>query len=73
MVAHGSRSWHNRVAFRDLLRDDEDARRTYLEAKEHAAASSRDWDEYTRAKASIVRELLARRPLAESAGRDAIR
>lgn len=73
VVVHDSRSWHNRVAFRDLLRDDEDARRAYLEAKESAATSARDWDEYTRAKTSIVMELLARRPLAESAGRDAVR
>ncbi|MGO1285984.1 MAG: GrpB family protein [Brachybacterium sp.] len=50
--------WRERVAFRDLLRQDAIARATYLDAKERAAATAEGWGDYTRAKAPIVGELL---------------
>ncbi|MEE6281824.1 GrpB family protein [Georgenia sp. MJ170] len=59
VVEHGSRAWNRRMAFRDLLRADESARRAYLQVKEHAARQSRGWDDYTLAKSSVVAELLA--------------
>lgn len=55
---HGQQ-WRNRVRFREILRADTTSRQAYLAAKRSAAASSRDWAEYTSAKASIVAEILA--------------
>lgn len=52
--------WRNRLRFRDILRTDEHSREKYLAVKEEAAASADGWGEYTRAKASIVSEILAR-------------
>ncbi|WP_324649827.1 GrpB family protein [Georgenia sp. H159] len=59
VVEHGGRAWNRRVAFRDLLRRDDSARRVYLDAKQHAARTTQGWDEYTRSKAVVVAGLLA--------------
>lgn len=58
LVEHGSRSWTRRLAFRDLLRCDPNARRVYLEAKRSAAFASDGWADYTQAKAATVVALL---------------
>lgn len=52
--------WSKRLRFRDILRTDERSREEYLAVKEEAAASANGWGEYTRAKASVVAEILAR-------------
>jgi len=59
VVEHGGRAWERRVAFRDLLRRDADARERYLRVKQAAAGAARDWDEYTQAKSQVVADLLA--------------
>lgn len=55
---HG-RKWQRRVAFRDLLRRDPDARAEYVAAKRSAADRGATWDAYGTAKADTVRRLLA--------------
>ncbi|WP_164745297.1 GrpB family protein [Georgenia faecalis] len=59
VVELGGHAWTRRVAFRDLLRQDPDARETYLAAKRAAAAGTPGWDAYTQAKTQVVAELLA--------------
>ncbi|PYF98365.1 dephospho-CoA kinase [Georgenia satyanarayanai] len=58
VVEHGGRPWTRRLAFRDLLRRDADARGRYLRVKEAAARESQGWDDYTQAKSPVVAELL---------------
>lgn len=60
VVAHGGRAWTRRVAFRDLLRRDPDARERYLRVKQAAARDADGWDAYTRAKTQVVADLLTR-------------
>lgn len=55
---HG-RKWQRRIAFRDLLRRDPDARAEYAAAKRAAADGGPTWDAYGNAKAETVRRLLA--------------
>lgn len=55
VVEHGSRWWHDHVAFRDLLRDDADRRRRYQTLKRTLADRLRDDREaYTEAKTAFV-------------------
>lgn len=60
IVELGSRRWHRRIQFRDLLRQNPEAREKYLAVKRKAAESSDNWDEYTQSKTAVVNELLAR-------------
>ncbi|WP_413451868.1 GrpB family protein [Georgenia phoenicis] len=60
VVEHGGRAWARRIAFRDLLRSDADARERYLRVKRAAAREAAGWDDYTRAKSEVVAELLTR-------------
>lgn len=50
--------WRDRLAFRDILRREPEARKRYLLVKEHAAARAAGWGDYTAAKAGIVHEIL---------------
>ena len=59
VVETGGTAWTRRVAFRDLLRRNPQARERYLAAKRAAAAGSAGWDDYTQAKTPVVSELLA--------------
>ncbi|MBN8424665.1 GrpB family protein [Microbacterium esteraromaticum] len=52
--------WTKRVRFRDILLADEMSRERYLAVKQEASARAKDWGEYTRAKASVVSEILQR-------------
>lgn len=61
LVEHGGRIWTERLDFRDLLRQDADARADYLRTKVEAARSSAGWTDYTRAKAPTVGRLLDER------------
>src|SRR5699024_6902549 len=54
IVEYGSRQWNRRIAFRDLLRSDANARDQYLQTKIDAATSANNWDEYTQSKTSVV-------------------
>ena len=63
VVPDDGQSWRERIAFRDLLREDAGARVEYLAAKLSAAAASEGWDDYTPRKASVVRRLLRGREL----------
>lgn len=58
IVETDSRQWARRIAFRDLLRRDADARAEYLEAKRTAEAETSDWNAYTQAKTATVHRLL---------------
>lgn len=58
VVEEDGRIWRERIAFRDLLRRDADARAEYLRIKVEAARSSMGWTDYTRAKAPTVGRLL---------------
>lgn len=51
--------WIKRLRFRDILLTDEKSRERYLETKRDAARSANGWGEYTRAKSSVVSEILA--------------
>lgn len=55
----GGQAWDRRLRFRDILRTDPAARAKYLAVKQQAAAIARGWDDYTRAKAAVVAEILA--------------
>lgn len=59
VVEHGSRQWNRRIAFRDLLRSDRNARDQYLKTKLEAAKSTNNWDDYTQSKTSVVSSLLS--------------
>lgn len=59
VVEHGSRQWNRRIAFRDLLRSDRNARDRYLQTKLEAAKSTNNWDDYTQSKTSVVSSLLS--------------
>ncbi|MCC3271175.1 GrpB family protein [Arthrobacter zhangbolii] len=59
VVEFGGRPWQRRLAFRNLLRSDPQARERYLAAKRDAADGSSGWDAYTQAKTPVVSELLA--------------
>lgn len=59
VMEYGSRSWDRRIAFRDLLRSDANARAQYLQTKIEAAKSTTNWDDYTQAKSSVVSSLLS--------------
>ncbi|TLP92360.1 GrpB family protein [Nesterenkonia salmonea] len=58
VVEYENRQWNKRIAFRDLLRSDANARDQYLNAKISAAKSTSNWDDYTQSKTSIVSTLL---------------
>lgn len=58
VVETGSRQWVRRIAFRDLLRQDADARAEYLQTKRAAEAEASDWNDYTQAKTATVHRLL---------------
>ena len=58
VVEAEGQEWHERVAFRDLLRSDSGARARYLSVKRAAAADATGWGEYTARKAGIVTALL---------------
>lgn len=56
---HGD-EWNKRLRFRDILLTDKQSREDYLAIKRAAAASADGWGQYTRAKSSVVSEILAR-------------
>lgn len=58
IVELGSRRWNRRIQFRELLRQNPEAREKYLAVKRKAAESSGNWDEYTQSKSAVVNELL---------------
>lgn len=58
VVELDSPSWTRRLAFRDLLRRDPEARHRYLEVKREAAVPGDGWAHYTQRKAAIVARLL---------------
>jgi dephospho-CoA kinase len=62
LVQIQGRQWHRRIAFRDILRKDIQARERYLRVKREAAAGTNDWGAYTAHKADVVAAIL------ESAG-----
>ena len=51
-------AWQRRIAFRELLRTDETARKKYLATKVSAAEATDNWDDYTQSKTSVVMGLL---------------
>lgn len=59
VVEFEGRPWARRIAFRDLLRADGNARTKYVEAKLAASREAASWDEYTQSKTPVVTELLA--------------
>lgn len=59
VVEAQGRRWERRLAFRDLLRRDLQAREEYLTAKRAAAEAHSSWDAYGTAKANTVQRLLA--------------
>lgn len=59
VMEYGSRPWDRRIAFRDLLRSDANARAQYLKTKIDAAKSANNWDDYTQSKTSVVSTLLS--------------
>lgn len=58
VVEHDGRAWQRRIAFRDLLRTNANARAQYLAVKEASAQGTDNWDDYTQSKTSVVMELL---------------
>lgn len=52
--------WRARLAFRDVLRREADARDLYVRVKKNAAVQANGWGDYTAAKADVVREILGR-------------
>ncbi len=60
VVETDSRQWDRRIAFRDLLRGDADARAEYLRTKRAAEAGTSNWNDYTQAKTETVHRLLLR-------------
>ncbi|OLT16791.1 hypothetical protein BJF80_05645 [Serinicoccus sp. CUA-874] len=58
VVETGGRQWRRRIAFRDLLRRDANARAVYLQTKRAAEAETSGWDDYTHAKTETVHRLL---------------
>lgn len=52
--------WRDRLDFRDLLRNSDEARSRYLQTKRTAAVQADGWGEYTAMKAAIVSDLLRR-------------
>ncbi|MFK5691395.1 GrpB family protein [Ornithinimicrobium sp. LYQ92] len=61
VVESDSRQWLRRIAFRDLLRRDADARAEYLQTKRAAQAETSGWNDYTHAKTATVHRLLRTR------------
>lgn len=61
VVERDSRRWKRRIVFRDLLREDAQARAEYLAVKVAAAAEESNWNDYTLAKTTIVHSLIDRR------------
>lgn len=57
-----SRQWLRRIAFRDLLRGDADARAEYLRTKRSAEAETSNWNDYTQAMTATVHRLLRAGP-----------
>lgn len=51
--------WNKRLRFRDILLTNKKSREKYLAVKRAAAALADGWGEYTRAKSSVVSEILA--------------
>lgn len=62
VVETDSRQSARRIAFRDLLRRDPDARAEYLQTKRLAEAETSDWNGYTHAKTATVHRLLGDGP-----------
>lgn len=62
VVVFGGEQWHERLAFRDLLRRDATSRSIYLAVKRGAAQRAIDWSDYTARKGACVHWLLNRRP-----------
>lgn len=62
VVETDSRQWLRRIAFRDLLRRDADARVEYLQTKRAAVAEASNWNDYTQAKTETVHRLLRAGP-----------
>lgn len=60
VVETESRQWVRRIAFRDLLRRDADARAEYLQTKRAAETGTSNWNDYTQAKTETVHRLLRR-------------
>jgi dephospho-CoA kinase len=58
VVETDRRQWVRRIAFRDLLRRDADARAEYLQTKRATEAQTSDWNAYTQAKTATVHRLL---------------
>lgn len=54
----GGEEWTKRLRFRDILLSNERGRAKYLAAKRAAAASTKGWGEYTKAKFAVVSEIL---------------
>lgn len=50
--------WIKRLRFRDILMTDKLSREKYLAAKREASRRANGWGEYTRAKSSVVSEIL---------------
>jgi len=61
LIAAGSRPWHERLAFRDRLRDDAELRAAYVRLKlELAARHGDDREAYTAHKAGFIERVVAR-------------
>lgn len=61
VVPVGSRTWRERLAFRDALRDEPETARAYLELKRDLSARFRDDREaYTEAKSAFIRRTVDR-------------
>lgn len=58
VVQADSPRWTRRIAFRDLLREEEAARAEYLAVKLAAAAETSNWNDYTLAKTTVVHSLI---------------
>lgn len=58
LVQIEGRQWRRRIAFRDILRKDIQARGRYLSVKREAAARTNDWGAYTAHKADVVAAIL---------------